>query len=343
MNENKQSKKMTALILCMSLLMVFFISSGSFFGYSIYEDRKHAAELQEQLKKLSEEGTVNLSANDEKLIQEENEIARLKNVVKEIDKTLKPAVKDFVETSNKLNKNVEQDKELERFNEMKSDVSTGNVSVQDIKDFAKELEQLTKDLKNKEQDYSEESKRSSLEDEIKKQQEEQKRREEEERLNRDRNNNDDSNNNTDNGNNDSNDSDGDKKTDKPKEKPDKDAWLDDLRVTLNSVGGKNYKLVEFDGNCNGKKADSCSTKGTIKVTKKVADYSHDKKVSLLTYEVAQQEILKKWDKVKDSEEFDSLFNKDKNKLANAMAFVKGAKVSEKFTNEQIEYAKTVWK
>lgn len=351
MSEEKKNGWRNFSILSLSLLMVVFLSAGSFFGYSIYQDRKEASVVSEKLDKINKSNKDNASASEEKIIQEENDISRFKNIIKERDKTLKPAVKKFLKTVEGLNKNVSTDKEMKRFKEMKSDIGSGIASVEDIKGFAKELDKFSKDLLTKQDEYIEEGKRSKLEDEIKRQQEEQRKREAEENRNVD-NGYDSGGSNSDNNNNDSGEKPDKNKDDNKKDddkdnsdKPDKDkdAWLKDLKIILNSVDGSKYKLVEFDGQCNGKKMDSCSTaNGTIKVTKKVADYSHSKKVSLMAYEVSQQRLFAVWDTVKNSEEFDELFNKDRNKLAECMAVQKGAKDSGKCTADQLEYAKSLW-
>jgi len=333
MTEKKKNRWSTFFVLALSFIAVALLAAGSIFGHDVYEDRKTAAELNTKIDALNSGQGISVSAEEEDIIQKENEIARLKNVIKEKDKTLKPAVENFWKTVKGLNRGVSTDQEEKRLGEIREEVDSGGVGADQIKKLAEDVDNLSDGLKDKESEYIEDSERSKLEDEVARKQEEQRKREAEEKEK--------DNNSSNNGNNNSDNNDNDDSTPEP---PKEDAWLDDLTNILNSVGGSKYTLVKYDGKCDTSKGDTCSMKnGTIKVAKKVSKASHADQVFLMTYEVAHQRQFAVAERLNKSEEFAELFDKDMDKLATCMAVVNGAKSSEKFTTDQMNFAKTVWK
>lgn len=122
------------------------------------------------------------------------------------------------------------------------------------------------------------------------------------------------------------------------------AWLVEIRNILNSVGGSNYKLEEFNGICGGVNAIACSySTGEIKVHYSINNYSNSYKKTVMAHELAHQYQFKVWNTLMQSQTYKTLYRSNIEHLANCMASAKGYYEHGQVCNSSmINYAKNIW-
>lgn len=117
--------------------------------------------------------------------------------------------------------------------------------------------------------------------------------------------------------------------------------VDRARGALAQVGGGHIAVRAYDGNCQGRYADTCSySSGYIAVAPAIAGYSQSRLLWAMAHEFAHQAQFGVWGSLQRSGTFAALYGGNMEKLANCMAAVRG--YGSGCSAEQMHFASGVW-
>lgn len=125
------------------------------------------------------------------------------------------------------------------------------------------------------------------------------------------------------------------------------SWVRTARGYLNSMGGKNVPIVDFDGWCGSKKVSGCSSdNGYIAINKSFNSMSTSRQKWLIAHEYAHQKQFDVWSKLRKSSTYKTLFRSDPELLANCMASQRGYTnhgAHKQCTTSRLKYSANIWK